>query len=95
MLRSLAPTIVLLARSRPPATLAAALLAGSLAGCVLPRSGEADTVYVNGKVVTVDRTFSIAQAPSRTAGSSASGPATTSAGWPRRARASSICKAAR
>ena len=57
-----APATALTRRSSLLTTLPAAVLAASLVACALPRSTDADTVYVNGKVVTVDRTFSIAQA---------------------------------
>ena len=62
MHRSLAPATSPSRRSGLLTTLPAAVLAAFLVACALPRSTDADAVYVNGKVVTVDRTFSIAQA---------------------------------
>jgi predicted amidohydrolase YtcJ len=43
------------------AKLAAVLLAAGLVGCATPVAQHADTVYVNGKIVTADKAFSIAQ----------------------------------
>ena len=42
-------------------TLAAALALGSVAACTSLSPASADTVYLNGKIITADKSFSIAQ----------------------------------
>src|SRR5262245_2811882 len=47
---------------RPLPALASVLALSLITACVSPSAPGADTVYVNGKVITVDKAFSTAQA---------------------------------
>ena len=48
--------------TRPLKALAASLAPGVIAACASLSAPSADTVYVNGKIITADKAFSIAQA---------------------------------
>ena len=74
--------------------LAAGVIGASILSSAQQSAPAPDTILFNGKIITVDDQFSIAQAVAvRAIASSLWGPIRTSRGWRVRARSASTCAA--